>query len=324
MVLVTFVAAAASLAGAETHDGSAQTGGAGDFNVTFNSSHAHVSYDITFTTLDSQNPDGCVTQDEFEAGKMEGWPEFGQIAGFAGEADSCEGISEADYNSYNTAFRSQFNSSDAHGSYGSGYGSGDPYGSDGSASGDALGSGDQHESYGSGSGSGDTYGSGSGSGDSTGSGYSGFSYWDFDPVDSCVTESEMNARKALEDSVTQEWWPDFASIAGFAGATGAADTCDGISEADFKAFAAMHFSGGTEGECSLCADPTHNCKCSAEKGLSGVCGPAPFCYDAATTAIAGRTAQEQCDADSDVWCGPTNATNTSSAYPRETPSPFDP
>ena len=136
--------------------------------------------------------------------------------------------------------------------------------------------------------------------DSTGSGYS---YWDFDPVDGCVTESEMDARKALEDFVTQEWWPDFASLAGFADAWGAADTCDGISEADFKAFAAEHFSGGPDGECSLCADPTLNCKCSAEKGLSGVCGPAPFCYDAATTAIGGRTAQEQCAAASDVWCG---------------------
>jgi hypothetical protein len=157
--------------------------------------------------------------------------------------------------------------------------------------------------------------------DSTGSGYS---YWDFDPVDGCVTESEMDARKALEDFVTQEWWPDFASLAGFADAWGAADTCDGISEADFKAFAAEHFSGGPDGECSLCADPTLNCKCSAEKGLSGVCGPAPFCYDAATTAIGGRTAQEQCAADSDVWCGPTNTTNTSSQHPMETPSPFDP
>ena len=157
--------------------------------------------------------------------------------------------------------------------------------------------------------------------DSTGSGYS---YWDFDPVDGCVTESEMDARKALEDFVTQEWWPDFASLAGFADAWGAADTCDGISEADFKAFAAEHFSGGPDGECSLCADPTLNCKCSAEKGLSGVCGPAPFCYDAATTAIGGRTAQEQCAADSDIWCGSSNTTNTSSQHPMETPSPFDP
>ena len=132
---------------------------------------------------------------------------------------------------------------------------------------------------------------------------SGYSYWDFDPVDGCVTESEMNARKALEDLDTQEWWPDFASMAGFAHAGGAADKCGGISEEDFKAFAAKYFSGGSGGECSLCADPTHNCRCSAEKGLSGVCGPAPFCYDAATTAMGGRTAQEQCVADSDIWCG---------------------
>ena len=153
---------------------------------------------------------------------------------------------------------------------------------------------------------------------------SGYSYWDFDPVDGCVSESEMNARKALEDLDTQEWWPDFASMAGFAHAGGAADTCGGISEDDFKAFAAKYFSGGSEGECSLCADPTHNCRCSAEKGLSGVCGPAPFCYDAATTATGGRTAQEQCAADSDIWCGSSNTTNTSSQHPLETPSPFDP
>ena len=149
---------------------------------------------------------------------------------------------------------------------------------------------------------------------------SGYSYWDFDPVDGCVTESEMNARKALEDLDTQEWWPDFASMAGFAHAGGAADKCGGISEEDFKAFAAKYFSGGSGGECSLCADPTHNCRCSAEKGLSGVCGPAPFCYDAATTAMGGRTAQEQCVADSDIWCGPLFSTKS---IHQSTPNPCE-
>ena len=137
-VLATFLAAAASLAAAETNDVP------------------------PFTYLDSEEPYGCVTRDEFEASKMEGWPDFGQIAGFANKTDSCEGISEADYNmAMNSSdIHTAFNSSDAHGSYsGSGSGSGDPERSYGSGSG----SGDTYGSFG--SGSGDPYGSGSGSGD---------------------------------------------------------------------------------------------------------------------------------------------------------------
>ena len=54
----------------------------------------------TFTYLDFETPDGCVTASEFEARKEQGWPAFADIAGYAQETDNCEGISEADYNQY--------------------------------------------------------------------------------------------------------------------------------------------------------------------------------------------------------------------------------
>ena len=53
-----------------------------------------------FTDLDFDPADGCVTESEFDARKGDGWPDFGDIAGFAQETDSCEGISEADINAF--------------------------------------------------------------------------------------------------------------------------------------------------------------------------------------------------------------------------------
>ena len=65
--------------------------------------------------------------------------------------------------------------------------------------------------------------------------------------------------------------------------------------------------------CHLCTNPTHNCRCSAQKGALGLCGPAPYCFDAATTSTNGRTAFEQCAALGDIWC--------SDGYISTTPSP---
>ena len=53
-----------------------------------------------FTDLDFDPADGCVTESEFDARKGDEWPLFGDIAGFAEETDSCEGITEADLNAF--------------------------------------------------------------------------------------------------------------------------------------------------------------------------------------------------------------------------------
>ena len=53
-----------------------------------------------FTDLDFDPADGCVTESEFDARKGDGWPDFGDIAGFAQETDTCEGILEADINAF--------------------------------------------------------------------------------------------------------------------------------------------------------------------------------------------------------------------------------
>ncbi|MGB1602662.1 MAG: hypothetical protein ACPIOQ_58570, partial [Promethearchaeia archaeon] len=54
----------------------------------------------SFTYLDFQKSDGCVTASEFDARKQEDWPHFALIAGYAQETDNCEGISQADYSGF--------------------------------------------------------------------------------------------------------------------------------------------------------------------------------------------------------------------------------